>query len=103
MERSIRKISARSVAGEPISGIGTGYFPGAPLYFMPTSVDRGCQVRLFVKERPGDLYYREQPNWRRKSSASELNISLSNLKPYSSTPDARKEFYGHKLRGNVSQ
>lgn len=43
-----------------------------------------------MKEECDELYYREQVNWHRMYSASDLNAALTKLKPYSTTPDAGK-------------
>lgn len=60
-------------------------------------------MRLFVNKRPGDKFYRKQENLHRKFSIADSNAALNDLKPYPSTPDAGKEFYGAKLCGNSTQ
>lgn len=42
VERSIRKIVTRSIAGDLKSGIGTGSMSGAPEKLIPSSVEAGC-------------------------------------------------------------
>lgn len=100
MERFLRKIVTRSIASDLKSEIGTGSMPGAPEKLIPSTGEAGFQVRIFMKERPGDLLYIEQRKWHRNISASELNVSLNNLKPYYAAPGAVKEFYGKKTARN---
>ena len=96
--RSLEAIVRESLRGEVRSCLGTGALPGAPDNLMPKTVLTSRRARLFMKRRPGETVWREQPGWMLLHSLHNVNAALGKLKPYSTTPEAGKEFYGQKLK-----
>lgn len=63
VERSLSKIVQKSLSGQLTSGIGTGHLSRSPGHLMPSKLQEARRVRLFMKRRPDEVYYREQLNW----------------------------------------
>lgn len=106
-KRSLNRIVRASIAGKLSGGIGGGAASDAPPHLMPDKVEKARRLRLFMKRTPGEEVVREQVNWMIVPPGADvteiINSALDKLKPYATTPDAGKEFYGPKLKGIADQ